>query len=197
MVIENWTNNTVDLEEIEKTFNFYYPNFDIANKLYLTSIDATSFMLRAKFGDVKKSLRKYLETSQDLNDDWVDCDFMYFSFQMAKEEWVIDRFNTRCLHYELNKDCESQITDTGDYTGLLEVHQKHISFDQPKDYLKECNKLLEKGLKDLKFVCEIFSKFGLREKLEKIQEMKNNLEDLQKKTAKSIATLISMRKDFD
>ena len=59
------------------------------------------------------------------------------------------------------------------------------------------NKLLEKGLKDLKFVCEVFAKFGLREKLEKIQEMKKNLEDLQKKTAKSIATLISMRKDFD
>ena len=60
MVIENRTNNTVDLEEIEKTFNFYYPNFDIANKLYLTNKDATSFMLRAKFGDIKKSLRKYL-----------------------------------------------------------------------------------------------------------------------------------------
>lgn len=64
-------------------------------------------------------------------------------------------------------------------------------------FIRHANKLLEKGFKDVQYVCEMYSKFGVRENIEKIQELKKNINDLEDKTQKILESVVKMREDFN
>ena len=197
ITIVNSTN--VNVEGLEETFNNFFKNYQITDKLYLESYNPSKhFLLKGYFGDLKPSFRKYLETAEKITDlnDWRTSAFIFFRFEYTNYGWKPDPASTKYLYYAFNPGGITRFVK-GNYTGMLEVHEERLMNTGTNRFIKDANSLLEKGFKDVQYVCEMYSKYGVRENLEKIEELKQNINDLEEKTLKLLETLVRMREDFN
>lgn len=62
----------IQVDGLEETFNSFFKNYQITDKLYLEAYHPSRyFLLKGYFGDLKPSFRKYMEMAEqstDLND---------------------------------------------------------------------------------------------------------------------------------
>lgn len=197
ITIINSTN--VNVEGLEETFNAFFKNYQITDKLYLEAYHPSKyFLLKGYFGDLKPSFRKYMEMAEESTElnDWKTNSFFFFRFEYTNYGWKPDPANTKYLYYAFNPGGITRFVK-GNYTGMLEVHEEILMNKGANRFIKDANTILEKGFKDIQFVCEMYSKFGVRENLEKIEELKKDINDLEVKTLKILETLVKMREDFN
>ena len=189
-------------KEILKIFYQYFPNYDLTTKLQVFATEDTCFSLTGFIKDFKPEFLTRFKKIEHLDPICQECEIVNFRFNYDNYHkiWKLNEFGTWAKYFKPDVGMIAQNVKDGCVLGNETVSTKEKCFS---DYNCDCetfnNKLNEFAittLHTLETVVKVLFDEQLDKMLEKIKELKQQKEDLVKKTVATLKAQFDLNEDF-
>ena len=188
------------LKEIREIFYKYFPNYDLTTQLQVFALDDDDFTLSGCIKDLKPELFDRFNKIEHLDPICKECEIVSFRFEIYNNTWKPHEFATWTKYFEPDLGMIARNIQDGCVIGNETVSTKEKSlYDCNCDIETFNNKLNEFAittLHTLEVVVKVLFDEQLDKMLEKIKELKQQKEDLVKKTVASIKAQFDLNEDF-
>lgn len=189
------------LKEIQEIFNQYFPNYDLTTELQIFA-DDDFFSLRGYIKDFKPELLARFNKIEHLDPACKDCEIVCFIFDYDNYNkiWKPNEIGTCIKYFKPDVEMIANNIQDGLWIGNQTITIKEKNFSDcncdKESFNNKLNELAITTLLSLETVVKVLYDEQLDKRLEKIKELKQQKEDLVKKTVASIKAQFDLIKDF-
>ena len=190
------------LKEIREIFYQYFPNYDLTTQLQVLALDDNDFTLTGFIKDFKPELLDRFNKIEHLDPICKECEIVCFRFDYDNYNkiWKPHEFATWTKYFEPDVGLIARNIQDGCVIGNETVSTKEKSLYDCKcdceTFNNELNEFAITTLHTLEVVVKVLFDEQLDKMLEKIKELKQQKEDLVKKTVASLKAQFDLDEDL-
>ena len=189
------------LKEMRKIFYQYFPNYDLTTQLQVFALDDNDFTLTGCIKDLKPELLARFNKIEHLDPICKECEIVSFRFNNEYHKtWKPHEFATWTKYFEPDLGMIARNIQDGCVIGNETVATREKCFSDCncdcETFNNKLNEFAITTLHTLETVVKVLFDEQLEKMLVKIKELKQQKDDLVKKTVASLKAQFDLNEDF-